>query len=127
MSGGPFIAFSVDAGVTRAFAAWDGEDGVLYWLRRRMEEATTGLLIPICTALDYLALTPEDGGKVEVEATTWEALAEAADLPRGLYPVNVALDPTYVDAQVRVARTEIVAAWNAKHGIEAQDERGSRG
>jgi hypothetical protein len=88
-----------------------------------------GQTAAVCLALlrsDWIgdsSLLP-DGSEVRVEATSWEALAEAADLPRGLYPVNVALDPTHVDAQVRVARAEIVDAWNAKHGIEAQDERG---
>ncbi len=108
---GPWIAFSVDAGVTRAFGSWDGEDGVLYWLRRRIEEATTDLLIPVATALDYMRLTPEDGGKVElpggleieVKATRRARLIADIECAGGL-----------VQGHERESDAVVCAIWNAR-------------
>lgn len=60
-----------------------------------------------------LTLTLPDGTVIEVESVTWEALIDAADLPRDLVPANVALDPTYHEAQRAMARHEIIDAYNA--------------
>ncbi len=128
---GPFIVFSVDAGVTRAFDSWDGDDGVLYWVRRLIEEATTDLLIPVVTALDYMALTPESGGKVElpngieveVKVADWAVMVvELSDAGRWTYE-DAARYPNGANAEFFA---EILSLWNDEFGVAAQEKGGER-
>lgn len=75
---------------------------------------------------DLRALGPEggkvslpDGSVVEVEATTWRRLV------RDLLAVGWA-DEAFARSFTEADYPAILDAWNEKHGIEAQDERGSR-
>jgi hypothetical protein len=62
-----------------------------------------------------------DGSDVEVEAVEPGRLASEAGIePSAKYITTESL------TEGRFTR-DVLAAWNEKHGIEAQDERGSRG